>query len=214
MTQVISLHRGKSEPLPAKPGTKSAIRKVSIPGPVAIDENGIAGDEHVHLKYHGGPFKALCFYASEYYPAWNAHTVEAMPPGSFGENVHTAGLLDEEVCLGDVLRMGTAAVEVTGPRGPCNNLAAHWGIPKLHLWSKDQRRTGFYVRVVTPGVVEVGDSISVEARPLPRCTLPAFWDIFEGVVRDAQLTRVMLEIPALDPACRPTLLRQLEAARK
>jgi len=191
----------------AKPGTYSAIRKVALEGPVQLTAEGIEGDQQVHLKYHGGPFKALCFYASEYYPAWNAHTVEAMPGGSFGENVHTAGLHDHEVCLGDRFRIGRALIEVSGPRGPCNNLSAHWGVKELHLWCKRARQTGFYARVVEAGAAEAGSRITLEDRPLPRATLPVFWDLLDGKIVDPLLVRVMLQSPALDPANVPQLSR-------
>lgn len=212
MPQVISLHRGKREPLSAKPGTFSAIRKTALVGAVTLGPQGIDGDEQVHLKFHGGPFKALCFYASEYYPGWNAHTAEAMPPGSFGENVHSAGLLDAEVCLGDRYRIGEALVEVTAPRGPCNNLAAHWGVKDLHIWCKQQRRTGFYTRTVEPGIAELGSSITLEARPLPGCTMVAFWDVIDNLNRDRATIAAMLACPALDPEWVDKLRRKLEAA--
>ena len=49
-------------------------------------------------------------------------------PGQFGENFTTVGLLEDEVCVGDKLRVGGALIQVTQPRVPCYKLANKLGI--------------------------------------------------------------------------------------
>lgn len=62
------------------------------------------GDPQADLTVHGGPDKAVYAYPSEHLPSWNAE-VRPDPPfgiGTFGENLTTAGWLEDDVRLGDV----------------------------------------------------------------------------------------------------------------
>lgn len=46
---------------------------------------------------------------------------------ALGENFTAAGLIEDEVHLGDVFEVGTAVVQVCQPRTPCYKLAARFG---------------------------------------------------------------------------------------
>ena len=46
--------------------------------------------------------------------------------GQFGENFTVEGLSDEEVCIGDRYRIGSALFEVTQPRVTCYRLESEW----------------------------------------------------------------------------------------
>ena len=49
------------------------------------------------------------------------------PPGAFGENLTTEGLVDNDVSVGDRFRTGTAELVVTQPRLPCFKLGIKMG---------------------------------------------------------------------------------------
>lgn len=200
MAVVLSLHRGAAEPVRGRPDKVSAIRKVPLTGPVVITVDGVEGDRQIDRRYHGGPYKALCAYASEYYGDWNAQAPVPMPPGSFGENLHTAGLLDPDVHIGDVRRLGTALIEVTGPRGPCGTLAAHWGLKDINVDSKRLRRTGYYLRVLEPGMAEAGDVLLPVDRTLEAWPITRFWDLLDAPkdFADLDAVRQLRNAPALD----------------
>jgi len=177
---VLSIHSGKQEPLAGKPGATSASRKVALPGPVFVDTLGVRGDVQVDTRHHGGRFKALCAYASEHYPACHARAGVAMPPGSFGENLHLGGLEDADVCVGDLYELGGGVrVRVAGPRAPCRTLAAHWGDKGFHLWTKEQRVTGWYMAVEVAGALSPGAALRRVERPFPAWTMPRFWDLMD-----------------------------------
>jgi MOSC domain-containing protein YiiM len=65
------------------------------------------------------------------------------------------------VRAGDVLRIGSAVVQVTAPRSPCFKLGAKAGSPAFLGEFLNSRRLGFYLSVVEEGEVGAGDRISV-----------------------------------------------------
>ena len=71
----------------------------------------------------GDPTKAVYAYPSEHYPYWRHQFPDIdMPWGMFGENLTLEGLLEDQVNIGDRLRIGSAEFMVTEPRMPCYKL--------------------------------------------------------------------------------------------
>ena len=88
----------------------------------------LAGDGQADLRMHGGRDKAVYAYPSEYYELWSRERPELeFGPGTFGENLTTEGLPDEDVSIGDHFRFGTAELVVTQPRLPCFKLGIKMG---------------------------------------------------------------------------------------
>ena len=143
-----------------RPGSRSAIAKQPVPGPVAVGTEGLHGDEQGDRRVHGGPDKAIHHYPREHYAAWRGE-IGAHPlldgPGAFGENISTTGLVEADLCLGDRLRLGTATVEVSQGRQPCWKLSDRFGVPDMARRVQDSGRSGWYYRVVEPGLVQAGD---------------------------------------------------------
>lgn len=84
---------------------------------------GLDGDAQGDLKAHGGADKAVCFYPREHYAVWERLLgTGLLPPGSFGENVTSEGFSELDLCIGDILRVGGAVLQVTQPRHPCYKL--------------------------------------------------------------------------------------------
>lgn len=210
--RILSVHVGRAAELRGKPGKKSAIDKRAVQGPVALGRFGLEGDIQVDLRYHGGPHKAVCAYCTRYHHEWEKVYGVSMPPGSFGENIHLEGPGDDAVCLGDLYGAGETRLRVTGPRGPCSNLAAHWGVKDLHLRIKKERKTGFYLLVEAPGNLEAGQELILLERPHPKWSLPAFWDRLDGPLPPADELQDLLAIPTLDPDWAPNLQRMLARA--
>ena len=148
----------------------SAFWKTPVSGRVRLDRANLDGDGQPDLKNHGGPDKAVCCYAAEHYPLWQdglGLSEPHFPYGAFGENWTLAGLPEEAVCIGDVYDVGTARVQVSQPRMPCWKLGRRWERPTLPLEVQTTGRTGYYLRVLEPGEVGVGDSLILAERPLP-----------------------------------------------
>lgn len=178
MATILSIHRGRIAPFANSKGD-SAIVKTPVAGPVALTAKGVDGDQVSDLRYHGGPFKAVCCCASEYYPDWARFAGRDMPPGSFGENFFLEGLPDEEVCVGDVYTIGPVTIQVSGPRGPCKTLSTNWGHRNFSQEVKRLRRTGWYASVLEGGTIEAPAEISLKERIAPEWNLPRFWDLLD-----------------------------------
>jgi MOSC domain-containing protein YiiM len=100
----------------------------------------------------------VCVYPFEHYPYWNRQLGRDLEPGAFSENLTVSGAIETEVCVGDVFRIGEAMVQVSQPRMPCAKLAGENGSKMLPKLIAD---TGFYVRVLSEGLVAVGDSFDL-----------------------------------------------------
>ena len=86
--------------------------------------------------------------------------------GQFGENFTVEGLADDEVCIGDRYRIGSALFEVSQPRVTCYRVGIRMNEPQMPSLLVAHRRPGFYLRVLEEGEVEAGDAIErVETRP-------------------------------------------------
>ena len=168
--QVVGLFIGKTAyPWAGKPG--SAIAKSAHYGRLGVSILGIEGDEQADPEVHGGPDQAIHHYASEHMSFWNAELPgqgKPFRPGCFGENVSTIGFTEETLCIGDILTLGTAIIQVSQGRKPCWKLDAHIGQPGVAYRFQKTARTGWYYRVLETGTVEPGGEMSVLERPEPR----------------------------------------------
>ena len=79
--------------------------------------------------------------------------------GQFGENFTVDGLSDQEVCIGDRYRVGSALFEVTQPRVTCYRVGIRMNEPRMAALLVAHGRPGFYFRVLEEGEVEAGDEI-------------------------------------------------------
>ena len=121
---IVSVQVGRIAPLGSRQ-VPSAFVKRPIAVRVMVERLGLAGDQQADLRVHGGPDKAIYCYPSEHYAKWLAERPSAeslLVSGGFGENLTTLGLDEDQLCLGDVLRIGGVTVQVTQPRRPCFKL--------------------------------------------------------------------------------------------
>jgi MOSC domain-containing protein YiiM len=152
---------GTPQPFHPERGMSSMTRQ-PVTAPVAVGPLGFAGDAVADPSVHGGPDKAVHFYPAEHYAAWRAdlgdHTRLAAP-GGFGENLSALGLTEERVCIGDRFRIGTALLEVAQGRQPCWKLDHHFGRKTMAADVIRSGRSGFYFRVLEPGLIAPDDVI-------------------------------------------------------
>lgn len=198
-----------AERWPGRPA--SAIGKQRVAETMAITPTGLADDKQADLRVHGGPEKALHHYAAEHYPHWRRELARTdLNPGGFGENIATSGITEDILCIGDILRLGTAEVQVSQGRQPCWKLNAHTGESRMALLFQETGRTGWYYRVLATGHVAPGDRITLLDRPCPD------WPIHR--VTQARLTRRigrddairLAELPELYTGWRQAFARMAE----
>ncbi len=166
---ILSLHVGRIQPL-GREALPSGIHKQAVQGPLRVTRLGLAGDAQADRLHHGGPEKALHHYPSEHYARWRSELpqrAERFVPGGFGENLSTCGLLEAEVCLGDVWRLGSALLQVSQARQPCRRLNLRFDLPDMVERVLASGRSGWYYRVLQEGEVAPEDGFFLVRRPHP-----------------------------------------------
>lgn len=198
-----------------RPGTRSAIDKRVVPGPVRVGVSGLEGDEQGDRRVHGGPDKAIHHYPRDHYAAWRdelgTHALlEAA--GAFGENLSSTGLTEADVCLADRFALGTAVVEVSQSRQPCWKLSDRFGVREMARRVQDSGRTGWYYRVLQPGIVVAGDSLTLQTRAYPRWPLSRLQQLLYARAVDEAAIAEVLALP-LVPAWRSLFERRLQRSQ-
>jgi MOSC domain-containing protein YiiM len=171
--EILELRVGRAAPLGAS-GALSAIDKQKAQGPLPVGPLGFEGDEQADRRHHGGPHKAIHAYAISHFPAWIdelPERAERFRPGAFGENLAVKGASESDFCLGDRWRIGSALVEVSQGRQPCWKLNLRFDVPDMARRVQDTGRTGWYFRVIEPGVVAAGDRGALVSRINPAWSL-------------------------------------------
>ena len=171
--------------------------KQPVSGEVFLSKQGFEGDGVGDLRHHGGEDKAVCVYSIDHYPYWGVTLNITMPVAAFGENLSVEGLREGDVCIGDVYRIGTAVVQVSQPRQPCGTLAARFGRNDLIKLVAESGRTGLYFRVLTEGLVQAGDVVSLVERDAREVTVDFANHIFYHDHTDRNGIEKVLAVPAL-----------------
>jgi len=158
MIEVLSVNVGKPETIHWGENRKmrSSLMRKPIIGKIFVDAMGFAGDKVADPVHHGGPDKAVCLYSADHFPYWENELSIEFKPAAFGENVTLKGLVEKDVCIGDVFRWGEVELQVTQPRQPCIKLNRRFNHPQFLKMVRDAGKTGFYCRVLKQGWVETG----------------------------------------------------------
>ncbi len=189
---------------PGKP--PSAIQKDPVAGAQDIGPHGFFRDAQADLAVHGGADKAIHHYAFDHYAAWQAEglVTQGTAAAAFGENISTVGMTEDTLCIGDILRLGSATVQISQGRQPCWKLGLHTGQDKMPYLFQKTGRTGWYYRVLDGGAVAVGDTIGLIDRPQPDWTVRR--------VTQARLTKRIDPDDAAQLAAMPQLAEGWRAA--
>ena len=129
-------------------------------GQDSVRRLNVEGDGQGDLAGHGGEHRAVMVYQMDAYRYWEAQLGRKdFSFGQFGENFTVDGLADDEVCIGDRYRIGSALFEVTQPRVTCYRVGIRMEEPAMAALLVSHHRPGFYFRVLEEGEVGAGDEI-------------------------------------------------------
>jgi MOSC domain-containing protein YiiM len=202
---------GRAAPL-GDDGRLSAIDKQPTLSPWRVSPTGLGGDTQADLKHHGGPEKALHQYPFEHYTAW-ADEIGNIPvlqsSGAFGENLSTTGWTEAGVCVGDVVRFGSALLQVSQGRQPCWKLNVRFNQPDMALRVQSSGRAGWYYRVLEAGVAETGDFLRLVDRPCPDWTLERLTRLLYRDTGDREGLAGMAALPELAQSWRELARRRM-----
>ncbi len=191
----------------------TSIFKSPVEGSVPVKTLNLRGDEQADLTVHGGPYKAVYGYPSEHYPFWRKELPQAeLAWGAFGENLTTGGLNEDDLYVGDRLRIGSALLMVTQPRVPCYKMTIRFDRDDMIKRFIASNTSGFYFSVIEEGAVEAGSPVEVVHRDPDRVSVNDINHLYYGTSRSAELLQRAVSLEAL-PASWRDYLRERAAAR-
>jgi ferredoxin-NADP reductase/MOSC domain-containing protein YiiM len=189
----------------------TGVFKDPVSGHRRVGKLNIEGDGQGDLAGHGGEQRAVFVYQIDSYRYWQRELGRNdFVYGQFGENFTVDGLGDDEVCIGDRYRIGTATFEVTQPRVTCYRVGIRMNDPRIPALLVSHHRPGFYFRVLEEGEVHPGAKIiklasGPERMPIAEADALLY---LPGHPRQ-QLLRA-LRIPALSPGWQASFQALLE----
>lgn len=167
------------------------------------------GDGQGDTDNHGGPDKAVNVYAHDYYAYWEGVFAAQLPSAAFSENLTVTGALEGDVLIGDVYRIGAAAVQVSQPRVPCYKLNLKHEKKHLVRWIRATGHTGFYLRVIREGLIESGAELTLIDRDDESMTVAEINAIYYSRVLDEAAAERALTLEALAGAARKIIAMRL-----
>ncbi|MCR8980687.1 MOSC domain-containing protein [Brevibacillus laterosporus] len=208
--RILSVNVGQPQVLPYKEQeVVTSICKEPVTGPLYLSKTQLQGDAQADLKYHGGVDKAVCVYASEHYPYWEKTLGRSLPVSAFGENLTIEGLLEDEVCIGDIYQIGGAVVQVTQPRQPCHKLAKRYDVIDLAVQVQTTGYTGFYLRVLQEGEISQEDIMTLVEKDPHGVTIAFANQIMHHDKKNKQAIKRILMVEALSASWRQSFTKRL-----
>jgi MOSC domain-containing protein YiiM len=193
----------------------TGIWKTPVQGRRRVTRRNVDGDGQGDLAGHGGEQRAVFVYQIASYRYWEERLGRHdFSHGQFGENFTIDGLPDDDVCIGDRFRIGTALFEVTQPRTTCYRVGIRMNEPRMAALLTSSGRPGFYLRVLEEGDVGAGDLILPIARGPERMTVAEVNALLYSSHHPYDGLERVLRIPALSPGWRwsfEELLRSQDA---
>jgi len=181
----------------------TAIWKAPVQGRRRVKRLNVEGDGQGDLGGHGGEQRAVFVYQIESYRYWEERLGRRdFTHGQFGENFTIEGLPDDEVCIGDRYRIGTALFEVTQPRVTCYRVGIRTNEPQMAALLTSSGRPGFYLRVLEEGEVGAGDPLLLITRGPERMTVAEVNALLYSSHHPRDQLQRALRIPALSPGWR------------
>ncbi len=188
----------------------TGIYKEPVAGPVLAARLGLAGDGQADLSVHGGIHKAVYAYGWSNTLYWRETLGRSdLGHGALGENLTIEDLCEDDIHIGDILRVGNALLQVTQPREPCFKLALRFDMPRLPKIFLKSGRVGCYLKVLEEGTLQAGDAVKV-VRPDPAAlSVKTLSELRHFDKQNLAGARRALEVEALSPSWRTALQERL-----
>jgi len=131
---------------------------------------GVDGDDWAHPQIHGGSKQAILLIGNEEIEKLKADGYPLFA-GALGENLTTEGISYSQLRAGQRFRAGTAVIQLTKLRQPCDTLSVYGPGIQAAVFDREAKAGdtssphwgigGFYAAVITPGLVKAGDEITL-----------------------------------------------------
>ena len=131
---------------------------------IYLGTQGFEGDDVADKKHHGGPDRAVCLYPAEHYIQWETELGKPLPTAAFGENLTVTNMLEADVCIGDIYKIGDAVIQITQGRIPCSTIDRYTKANILLKRLIETGYTGFLARVLNEGIISAESKIELVER--------------------------------------------------
>jgi len=138
----------------------SAIGKSAVPS-FKVEKSIIVGDDVANHQFHGGPDRVVCLYPYEHYSYWEEVFQKKLTLPAFGENITATGMTEEQVCIGDIYKIGDTILQITQGRVPCVTISNYNEEKQLLQKVFETSLTGYFFRVVEEGEIRVDSEITL-----------------------------------------------------
>lgn len=184
----------------------TAFLKQPVSGPVWVGKTNIDGDQ-AGAKTHGGPDRVVCVYPREHFSYWQHElSLPELEYGAFAENFTVQGQLEDQACIGDIIRIGEVDVQISQPRPPCWRLARWWQRKDFVPRMEENGRTGWYCRVIKEGYIEAGIGMTLLERPYPEWAISVANHLLYRSKGDFDQMEALAACPPLSEQWRGNLL--------
>lgn len=173
-----------------------------------LSKEGFHGDGVADLRFHGGPDRAVCVYPYEHYTQWKEEFGEILPPSAFGENLTVSNMLEAEVHIGDIYRIGDAVIQVTQSRIPCSTITKRTNLPLLLKRMVETGYTGYLCRVLEEGIVKQDSEITLLERDTDQVSVLFSNQIYFHHSKDLEAVKQIVEVPALASEWKKSLIKK------
>ena len=126
-----------------------------------VKKTGIVGDDVANHKFHGGPDRVVCFYPFEHYSYWEEVFQRKLILPAFGENITATGMTEEQVCIGDIYKIGDTILQITQGRVPCVTISNYNEEKQLLKKVIETTQTGYFFRVLEEGTIMFDSEITL-----------------------------------------------------
>lgn len=174
-----------------------------------LTKDGFVGDGVADLKHHGGPDRAVCVYSYEHYSFWENEFGETLPSGAFGENITVTNMLECEVHVGDIFRLGDAVIQITQGRVPCSTISKRVNNPQILKRIVETGYTGYLCRVLEEGTVRSDSEITLLERHPKEVSILFGNELYFHRPKDIEGIKTILEVDELADKWKEELVKRL-----
>lgn len=209
MAQILYLNVGKPE-LRNWNGKQelSAIGKKRVTQSF-LSKESFQGDGVAATEYHGGPDRAVCFYPVEHYRQWSKEFGRNIDYPTFGENISAPGMMEGDVYIGDIYRLGDATVQVSQGRVPCSKISKNNDLNQLLKRVVETGYTGYFFRVIEEGMVYGDSALTLLERQQNDVSILKGNEIFFHQRKDIRAIETLLGVEGLAEAWKEDLKKLL-----
>ncbi|RXJ90827.1 MOSC domain-containing protein [Arcobacter sp. CECT 8983] len=182
-----------------------------------LSKTGFLEDEQADLNHHGGENKALFLFSNLTYKKINKDcntNYKIDEVSHFGENIVLSNISEEDVCIGDIYKIGETIIQITQPRQPCWKLSANTNKKEMTKFIFNSGLTGWYAKVIKEGVISKNDMFELIERVEDDLTISILNKLMLNVDIDISLAKKAIESKYLGKPFQDSLKKRVQLKEK